>query len=112
MSHFLYIRHLLVKNVVMPSAMVVKYRGMGSEGVQYVAGSELTRDRATVLLGEWVKLEEELGMRYALPVAREMKRGLEDDEGTFGAFANKWGYAAEERAAGVESLGRACGDVL
>lgn len=91
------IRELMVKNVVMPTAMVVSYTAEGNE--ERAEASRVTRDNAAALVSACIKCErEETGSWVNVDdkvegVATEMMDGLQNGRGKFAAFLAKWGYS-------------------
>lgn len=115
-SHAAYVRSLIVKNVVMPAAMVVRYDAMQEPDQR--AGSEMTCRRATRVLAAWHAAEKQVhdngededeGVRE---VARDMRDSLTGLGGPFDDFVRKWGYGRDECEAMVRALRVALGNAL
>lgn len=90
---------LVVKNVVMPTAMAVRYARLGEDVLRESA--EVTRGRAVRVAGEWGGLEG---------VGRDMVRELRGEGGRFEGFAKRWGYDEREREAMIETLRETLGE--
>lgn len=95
------IRELMVKNVVMPTAMVMSYTAEGNE--ERAEASRITRDNAATLVSACIKCErEENGAWVNLDdkvesVATEMIDGLQNGRGQFTPFLTKWGYSDTQK---------------
>lgn len=114
-SHGEYIRSLAIKNIVMPAAMVWRYRKDGKPDL--MESSALTRDRAIRVATAWHSEDESrrragLGSLTVCDTAREMRNALEGRGGIYESFVHKWGYGEEERSTMVASLRQAFGSDL
>lgn len=109
-----YIRELAIKNVVMPSAMVVTYGLRGD--VELKDASMKTRDRAIRVLAAWHHLEAESADHVHDPAVREvalqMRDALTGQGGPYEPFVNKWGYGQNERVAMVDALRQVFGNQI
>jgi hypothetical protein len=89
------VAELLVKNLVMSTAMVIAHRRGGNESQAH--GSERVRDRTARL----IKLAnlDEVGR-----IATLVKTAAETGDGEYNSFLTKWGYDREQREAIANSL--------
>lgn len=95
---------LIVKNVVMPAAMVVEYGRNGQ--MEEKKGSERTMERAVRLLGDVVESGGCLESKV-----KSMKKAMvnpEDKSSEYTAFVKKWGYDEEQRQAAAAAIARFC----
>lgn len=111
-SHAEYIRSLAVKNVVMPAAMVYRYRVNGES--ELMKGSALTRDRAIRVAAAWHKEDEarkQAGLQTVTvcDTARDMQRALDGRGGIYESFVRHWGYGVDECSIMVDALREAFG---
>lgn len=94
------IRVLAVKNVVMPTAMVIQYGKLGQQ--EQAASSKLTRDRAVRILTVWLAREDldptkkDASLRH---VVTDMLDAVSGHGGPHAAFIRKWAYNDEQKAA-------------
>lgn len=86
---------VLVKNIVMSTAMVVHHRRNGDE--EMAAKSQRVRSRATLLL-------QSLQLPISQELATQMRESLLTGEGPFQTFLQRWGYDDEQKQAMVEAL--------
>lgn len=84
------VSELLVKNLVMSTAMGITHRRNGD--LEMAKGSDRVQRRTQQLL-ERLKLPE------VPPKAREMARNAAGETGTYSDFLQRWGYDAEQRQA-------------
>lgn len=114
-SHGEYIRSLAIKNIVMPSAMVWRYRKDGNTDLMETSAS--TRDRAIRVAAAWHSEDESrrragLGSLSVCDTAKDMRKALEGKGGIYESFIQKWGYGKEECFVMVASLHQAFGSDL
>lgn len=110
-EHARSVRDLIVKNVVMPAAMVVQYNNRNDPG--RAASSQLTRDRAIRVIRAWDAVEQSSPPSFVIlvrHVAIEMRNALEGNGGRFAQFVRKWGYNDQQQAAMIEALNQASGN--
>ncbi|MDG3495266.1 MULTISPECIES: hypothetical protein [Pseudanabaena] len=91
------IAELLIKNLVMSTAMAITHRRSSQE--EQAQGSDLVA-RRTALLIEKVDLSE------VRQVAAQMYSSATADRGEYAAFLTKWGYDAEQKQAIANALER------
>ncbi len=81
---------LLVKNLVMPTAMAITHRRQGNPDQQQ--SSERVARRTAALL-------QQLDAEAVRPVAEAMRASAATGAGAYADFLARWGYDAEQRAA-------------
>jgi hypothetical protein len=80
---------LMVKNLVMSTAMAIHHRRNQDEDM--VKGSELVRQRSLYLI-------QQLRTPQLQDQARKLAASLDTDSGEYVAFLQRWGYDSEQRA--------------
>lgn len=90
------LRTLLVKNLVMPTAMTVTYANQNN--TQLAQASEMTATRAANLL---TLVADDHRVKH---IITDFINGLEHDQGRFGTFAQKWAYGQEQRQKAINAL--------
>lgn len=89
------VAELLVKNLVMSTAMAIAHRRGGNES--QAQDSERVRDRTAQL----IKLAN---LEQVSQIATLVKTAAETGEGEYNGFLTKWGYDREQREAIANSL--------
>lgn len=107
-EHARHVRELIVKNVVMPAAMVVQY-GANNDS-ERAASSQLTRDRAVRVVRAWRSAEQSSSTGVSVNViGAEMREAVAELKGRFAPFVRKWGYDEPQRTAMIQALEEAFG---
>jgi hypothetical protein len=89
------IAELLVKNLVMSTAMAITHRR--ADNIGQAEGSERVAKRTALLIAK-VDLEE------VRVIASQIKNAALTDNGEYAAFLEKWGYDSEQKQAIANTL--------
>lgn len=89
-SHPKAIAELLVKNLVMSTAMAITHRRLGNS--EQAEGSDLVAKRTTILI-------EKVNLIEVWEIGKQLKESATSSNGEYATFLDKWGYDAEQKQA-------------
>ena len=84
------IADLMVKNIAMPTAMVLTHQRNGD--LELAAGSNQTQARS-------IHLIQQLNLPRITTLLKTMQSTIQNNTGHYQGFLDRWGYDAEQRAA-------------